>query len=181
MRFGAFSLYLPSLLSPEAELVGAAYAELARPGWRPEPGALTALPHPAPPPEALSLRGLRAVGGLAAPIAELERLDARARAALPEGAGAVELTPALLADLKWRPEDAEHVLRALGFVRVRKGEGDDRPLWRRRMGPAKREPSGLAATPFAALAALAKPLPQAERRARRGKARRRIAAGRGAP
>ena len=35
VRFGAFSLYLPSLLSPEAELVGAAYAELARPGWRP--------------------------------------------------------------------------------------------------------------------------------------------------
>ena len=102
VRFGAFSLYLPSLLAPEAELVGAAYAELARPGWRPEPGALTALPHPAPPPEALSLRGLRAVGGLAAPIAELERLDALARAALPEGAGAVELTPALLADLKWR-------------------------------------------------------------------------------
>ena len=41
VRFGAFSLYLPSLLTPEAELVGAAYAELARPGWRPEPGALT--------------------------------------------------------------------------------------------------------------------------------------------
>ena len=160
VRFGAFSLYLPSLLAPEAELVGAAYAELARPGWRPEPGALTALPHPAPLPEALSLRGLRAVGGLAAPIAELERLDALARAALPDGAGAVELTPALLADLRWRPEDAEHVLRALGFVRVRKGESDDRPLWRRRAASAKTKPSGLAATPFAALAALAKPSPR---------------------
>src|SRR5208337_2385380 len=165
VRFGAFSLYLPSLLAPEAELVGAAYAELASPGWRPEPGALTALPHPAPPPEALSLRGLRAVGGLAAPIAELERLDALARAALPEGAGAVELTPALLADLKWSPEDAEHVLRALGFVRVRKGESADRPLWRRRAASAKTEPSGPAATPFAALAALAKPSPRAGRRA----------------
>ena len=104
VRFGAFSLYLPSLLTAEAQLIGAAYAELARPGWRPEPEALTALPHPAPPPEALSLRGLRAVGGLAAPIAELERLDALARAALPDGAGAVDLTPALLADLRWRPE-----------------------------------------------------------------------------
>ena len=142
---------------------------------------MTALPHPAPPPEALSLRGLRAVGGLAAPIAELERLDALARAALPEGAGAVELTPALLADLKWRPEDAERVLRALGFVRVRKGEGADR----RAVAPTPRagedEQAEPAATPFAALAALAKPSPPAERRARRGKARRRIAAGRGAP
>jgi ATP-dependent RNA helicase SUPV3L1/SUV3 len=179
VRFGAFTLYLPSLLSLDAQLVGAAYAELARPGWRPEPRALTPLPHPAPPPEALSLRGLRAVGGLAVPIAELERLDALARAALPEGAGAVELTPALLADLKWRVEDAKHVLRGLSFIRVRKGESP--PLWRRRPASAKTEPSGLAATPFAALAALAKPSHEAGRRARRGKARRRIAAGRGAP
>ena len=82
VRFGAFSLYLPSLLAPEADLVGAAYAELARPGWRPEPGALTALPHPVPPPAALSLRGLRAAGGLVAPIAELERLDALALSGL---------------------------------------------------------------------------------------------------
>jgi len=79
------------------------------------------------------------------------------------------------------PEDAEHVLRALGFVRVRKGESDDRALWRRRAASAKTKPSGLAATPFAALAALTKPSPEAGRRARRGKGRRRIAAGRAAP
>jgi ATP-dependent RNA helicase SUPV3L1/SUV3 len=36
VRFGAFSLYLPSLLTAEAQLIGAAYAELASPGWRPE-------------------------------------------------------------------------------------------------------------------------------------------------
>ena len=180
VRFGAFSLYLPSLLTPEAQLVGAVFAKLARPGWRPDCEALTALPHPAPPPEALSLRGLRAVGGLAAPIADLERLDALARAALPEGAGAVELTPALLADLKWRPEDAEHVLRGLGFARVRKGEGANAPLWRRRRAPAETMQAEPAATPFAALAALAQASPPAARRARRGKARRRVAAGRGA-
>ena len=36
VRFGAFSLYLPSLLAPEAELVGAVMPKLARPGWRPD-------------------------------------------------------------------------------------------------------------------------------------------------
>ncbi len=40
VRFGAFSLYLPSLLTPEAQLVGAAFAELGRPGWRPDAGGL---------------------------------------------------------------------------------------------------------------------------------------------
>jgi ATP-dependent RNA helicase SUPV3L1/SUV3 len=176
VRFGAFSLYLPSLLGAEAQLIGAVYAELARPGWRPDVGALTVLPQPAPPSEALSLRGLRAVGGLAAPIGELERLDALARAALPDGAGAVELTPALLADLKWELEHAERVLRGLGFTRVRKGDGAEGRLWRRRAAPPPSAPAGIAVTPFAALAALAKPNRVAARRARRAKARRRRAA-----
>jgi ATP-dependent RNA helicase SUPV3L1/SUV3 len=181
VRFGAFSLYLPSLLTAEAQLIGAAYAELASPGWRPEPEALTVLPHPAPPPEALSLRGFRAVGGLAAPIAELERLDALARAALPDGAGAVDLTPALLADLRWDLSEAEQVLRGLGFARVRKGEGAAGGLWRRRATPpAATTPAGNAVTPFAALAALAKPNSAAARRARRAKARRRRSAAGGA-
>jgi ATP-dependent RNA helicase SUPV3L1/SUV3 len=180
VRFGAFSLYLPSLLDAEAQLIGAVYAELARAGWRPDVGALTVLPHPAPPSEALSLRGLRSVGGLAAPIAELERLDALARAALPDGAGAVDLTPALLADLRWELEQAERVLRGLGFARVRKGEGVEGGLWRRRAAPAPRAPAGIAVTPFAALAALAAPNRAAARRARRAKARRRRAAGGGA-
>jgi len=177
VRFGAFSLYLPSLLTAEAQLIGAAYAELASPGWRPELEALTVLPHPAPPPEALSLRGFRAVGGLAAPIAELERLDTLARAALPDGAGAVDLTPALLADLRWDLSEAEQVLRALGFARIRKGEGAEGGLWRRRATPAAATtPAGIAVTPFAALAALAKPNSAAARRARRAKARRRRSA-----
>jgi ATP-dependent RNA helicase SUPV3L1/SUV3 len=175
VRFGAFSLYLPSLLTAEAQLIGAAYAELASPGWRPEPEALTVLPHPAPPPEALSLRGFRAVGGLAAPVAELERLDALARAALPDGAGAVDLTPALLADLRWDLSEAEQVLRGLGFARIRKGEGAEGSLWRRRATPAAATLAGNAVTPFAALAALAKPNSSAGRRARRAKARRRTA------
>jgi ATP-dependent RNA helicase SUPV3L1/SUV3 len=180
VRFGAFSLYLPSLLTAEAQLIGAAYAELARPGWRPNATALTPLPHPAPPPEALSFRGLRAVGGLAAPIAELERLDALARAALPDGAGAVDLTPALRADLGWDLNEAEQVLRGLGFARLRKGEAAEGGLWRRRAAPSAATPAGTAVTPFAALAALKRPNSAAARRARRAKARRRRASGRDA-
>ena len=178
VRFGAFSLYLPSLLTAEAQLIGAAYAELASPGWRPEPEALTVLPHPAPPPAALSLRGFRAVGGLPAPIAELERLDALARAALPDGAGAVDLTPALLTDLRW------DLVRPAGSARarlapIRKGEDAEGGLWRRRATPAAATLAGNAVTPFAALAALAKPNSAAARRARRAKARAaRSAAGR---
>jgi ATP-dependent RNA helicase SUPV3L1/SUV3 len=180
VRFGAFSLYLPSLLEPRAQLLALAYAELASGSWRPDPGKLNPLPRPTPRPEALSLRGLRPVGQLAAPIGELERLDALARAAWPEGAGAIDVTDALLAELGWRRDDAHHILRALGFARVREGEGEgvDRAVFRRR---TTSEPStlkaGPAATPFAALAALTKP---AERRTRRRKRRRGPAAGRAA-
>jgi ATP-dependent RNA helicase SUPV3L1/SUV3 len=178
VRFGAFSLYLPTLLSEDAQLIGAVFAELARPGWRPRAGALIPLPHPAPPPQALAWRGFRAVGGLAAPIAELERLDALARAALPDGAGAIDLTPALLAELGWERKEAERVLRGLGLTKVGKGEGDEGALWRRRTAAAPARPSGApaATTPFAALALFRRPNAAAARRARRARARRRRAA-----
>jgi ATP-dependent RNA helicase SUPV3L1/SUV3 len=91
----AFSIYLPALLTPEARVVCAIFAELAHPGWRPPADALSALPQPAPPPEALALHGLRAVARLAAPVEALERLDALARAT-PQGASAVQLTPEVL-------------------------------------------------------------------------------------
>ena len=58
VRFGAFSLYLPALMTPEAQAIGAVFAELAAPRWRPAPDGLTVLPHPAPPPEALEPPGL---------------------------------------------------------------------------------------------------------------------------
>src|SRR4029077_12911567 len=99
VRFGALTLYLPSLLEPEAQVLGFAYAELASSGWRPDARALNPLPRPAPRPQALALRALRRVRQLAAQIAALERLDALARAAWPEGAGAIDVTDALLADL----------------------------------------------------------------------------------
>jgi ATP-dependent RNA helicase SUPV3L1/SUV3 len=182
VRFGAFSLYLPSLLESQAQVLAFAYAELASASWRPDPGSLNPLPGPAPRPQALALRGLRAVGQFAAPIADLERLDALARAAWPEGAGAIDVTEALLADLGWRRDDAHHILRALGFARVREGEGAERAVFRRRAAPDQSTPKPMpVATPFAALAALTKPNSAAKRRARRAKARRNRAAGRAAP
>ena len=179
VRFGAFSLYLPSLLEPEAQVLALAYAELASGSWRPDPSDAQSAAPSAAASRGARLRGLRAVGQLAAPIAELERLDALARAAWPEGAGAIDVTDALLADLGWRRDDAHHILRALGFARVREGEGAERAVFRRRAAasdpPTFKGAPG--ATPFAALAALTKP---AERRTRRRKRRRAQTAGRAA-
>ena len=132
IRFGAFSLYLPGLLAPEARAIGAVFAALAAPRWRPQPDALAVLPHPLPPPEALGLRGLSAVGGLAVPALALERLDALSRAN-PAAAGLVELTPELTTALGWTRGQTEEILRSLGFVRTRKAD-DTRPSqWRRRL------------------------------------------------
>ena len=105
------------------------YAELASPCMAAGPAGAQSVARPLPRPQALRLRGLRAVGQFAAPIAELERLDALARAAWPEGAGAIDVTEALLADLEWRRDDAHHILRALGCARVREGEGAERAVF----------------------------------------------------
>jgi ATP-dependent RNA helicase SUPV3L1/SUV3 len=176
VRFGAFSLYLPALLTPEARELGEVFAELARPGWRPAPDALTGLPHPPPPAEALSLRGLRAVAGMAAPVLALERFDALARAA-SEPVGAVRLTPALLADLGWKTGQAEAILRALDFAPARKADAESN-LWRRRASAAKPPlRDGRAVSPFAALAPLVRPASSPVRRARPKKRRRRAGSG----
>jgi hypothetical protein len=129
-----------------------------------------------PPPEALALRGLRAVGGFAVPAAALERLDALAREADPAAAGAIRATPQLLAELGWKPGQAEPILRGLGFARARsKGGEGEVDLWRRRASPDA-DAAKPVASPFAALAPFAKPA-AARRRARRKSARRRAAAG----
>ena len=39
VRFGAFRLYLPSLLEPQAQVLAFAYAELASGSWRPDDSA----------------------------------------------------------------------------------------------------------------------------------------------
>jgi ATP-dependent RNA helicase SUPV3L1/SUV3 len=129
LRFGAFSLYLPELLAPETRWLRDIFAELALPDWRPDVDGVTVLPTPPPGPQALALRGLRAVGGLAAPVELLERLDAAIRVASDE-TGAFPLTPAIRAEFGASPDLAERLLRGLGFAPTRRGE--DGELWRRR-------------------------------------------------
>ena len=171
VRFGVFSLYLPALLRPEAQVFLAAFAQLAWPGWAPSAQALSPLPRPAPPPAALAYRGLRAVGALTAPVEGLERLAAVIRAA-PHEAGGVRLAPEALAPLGWSAGEIDTLLRALGYAPARKAGEGGAALWRRRRPQA--EPAEAAAapnSPFAALAGLtatsAAPPVAAARRPRR--------------
>jgi ATP-dependent RNA helicase SUPV3L1/SUV3 len=162
VRIGAFSLYLPGLLTPEA----LAFARAIVGGlWRPPGDALSRLPVPSPDARALAARGLRAVGGLAAPVEQLERFDELLRTGFKHGVGAV-LSDQALADLGWTAKEAGLVLRALGYVPTGKTE----PVaWRRRN---ERPPAALAAppvnSPFAALAGF-KAVPPPRRRVRRRK------------
>src|SRR6185369_15087122 len=109
VRIGAFSLCLPALLEPQA----LAFAQaLATGPWTPPVGALSKLPQPTPEPRALAARGLRAVAGLAVPVAQLEQLDEVLRAAFKPGLGMV-LSDQALADLGWSETEASMILRAL--------------------------------------------------------------------
>jgi len=168
VRFGAFSLYLPALLAPEALLFSAAFADLAMPHWRPDPAGLALLPYPAPSPLALSQRGLRAVAGLSAPIEMLERLDALMREG-PVLHGGVALSDAALGALGWTRDEGVAVLRGLAFTPARGSPKQADTVWRRRksarLTPAKAVPAP--ASPFAALARLAPAAQPAPRRKRR--------------
>jgi ATP-dependent RNA helicase SUPV3L1/SUV3 len=168
VRFGAFSLYLPALLTPEALSFSTAFADLAMPHWRPRPDGLSPLPHPAPSPLALSQRGLRAVAGLSAPIERLERLDALMREG-PVRHGGVELTDAALAALGWTREEGVRILRGLAFTPARGSPKQADTLWRRRKSASEAlaKPAPAPASPFAALAALTPIAPPAPRRKRR--------------
>ncbi len=167
VRFGAFSLYLPGLMTAEARAIGEAFADLAAPRFRPATDGLTVLPRPAPPFEALSLRGLAAVAGLAIPVLSLEKFDMLAREAAPQRSGLVELTPALLAAVGWKPGQADQILRGLGFVRVKKADPAEPSLWRRRAlapwSPAPAHPSA-APTPGDTRSSLRPPARKRRRR-----------------
>jgi ATP-dependent RNA helicase SUPV3L1/SUV3 len=142
VHFGAFSLYLPKLWRPEARAFGEIFATIAAPGWRPSLEDLSDLPHPRPPCEALSLRGLREVAGLAAPVLALERLGALARAA-EASHGGLELSSELLASLGWTAPQTEAILRGLGFSRAPSESQETVGVWRRRNdAQGRREPSG---------------------------------------
>ena len=178
VRFGAFSLFLPNLLAPEALSVRLAFAHLAAPDWRPPAEALSPLPDPHPPANALAFRGLRAVAGLAAPVEALEQLDRLIRAAPQTGGGSL-LAPGALDSLGWTHEQAEQILRALGFAPAHKAKAGEARVWRRRRENTAKAPERPAqASPFAALAALT---PQPAPAQRRRKARRRRADAKAAP
>ncbi|HET9160970.1 MAG TPA: helicase-related protein [Caulobacteraceae bacterium] len=151
VRFGAFSLYLPPLLTKEALVFTRAFAAGA------------------PPDRALAAQGLRAVGGWTLPVENLERLDAILHEQPAQHGGS--LLPADAAErLGWPPAQLRGVLKALDYAPVRKPEPGKPSYWRRR----KAEPREAAPTrphsPFAALAALAAP-PARRNRPRRRKAR----------
>lgn len=162
VRIGAFSLFLPGLLVPES----LAFAQaLAGGTWRPPVDALSRLPNPPPSPKALAARGLRAVGGLAVPVVQLERLDERLRAGFKPGVGLV-LADADREALGWTTLEAAMILRALGFTPVSRGEPT---VWRRRGDkPAPVATPPPSNSPFAALAGF-KAAPPRRKRPRRRK------------
>jgi ATP-dependent RNA helicase SUPV3L1/SUV3 len=158
VRFGAFSLFLPSLTQPRARGVAAAFALQAAPDWRPAAEGLVRLPDPPPPAPALGLRGLLAVGALALPADRLEKLDEHLRAGADTGG--VRLTDAARLDLGWSEADARQILRDLGFAPVRKAPALEAVVWRRRRprpAPPMDQPATAPPSPFAVLAALRPP------------------------
>ena len=162
VRIGAFSLFMPGLLAPEALAFAQAMAGGA---WRPPVDSLSRLPTPAPLPRALAARGLRAVGGLAAPVEQLERLDEALREGFKPGVGLV-LTDAAREALGWSALEAAMVLRALGFTPAARGEP---VVWRRRNDkPAPVLAPPPPNSPFAALAGFTA-APARKRRPRRRK------------
>ena len=166
VRFGAFSLFLPALLAPEALAFSGAFSQLAAPSWGAVPNRLSAMPSPPPPPTALAGVGLRAVGGLAAPVEMLERLDEGLRSAPRDRGGAV-LSDEAIEALGWTRAEAERLLRGLGYRRVGKRAP---PAWRRAAVASTKTTSASerASSPFAALAAFT-PRPQRSKRRRRAR------------
>jgi ATP-dependent RNA helicase SUPV3L1/SUV3 len=172
VRIGAYSLYLPALLRSEALSFAQA---LAGGGWSPPLEALSLLPHPPPSAQALSARGLRAVGHLAAPVEQLERLDALLRANPRPGHAVVLPEQAREEELGWSEAEANAILRGLGYAPAGKPVEGELRAWRRQATSTARQapirpPSPH--SPFAALAGLAPPAPPRKRRPRRRSARK---------
>jgi ATP-dependent RNA helicase SUPV3L1/SUV3 len=142
VRFGAFSLFLPSLLQPSAQAFSAAFAAVGASGWT------------------LAGRGLREAAGRTWPVLKLERLDELLRA------GAFQLSDQALEELEWSRRETEQLLRALGHFTARKAREGELAVWRRRAAPtpAVAPKPANPASPFAALAELAAAPPRRRRR-----------------
>jgi ATP-dependent RNA helicase SUPV3L1/SUV3 len=171
VRFGAFSLFLPGMLKPDALAIAPALAASNSRAWTPPLDRPSSLPQPPPDDAALAARGLRAVGVLAAPVLQLEALDALVRAAPRKGGGA-QLPLDAMASSGWSPDDLSAILRGLGFAPTAKPKPAEPAAWRLRREPAPRTPAAPAsdASPFAALVALTAP-PAKRRRPRRRRPR----------
>jgi ATP-dependent RNA helicase SUPV3L1/SUV3 len=171
VRFGAFSVYLPSLLRADARDFSSAFNGQPGRTWRPPIGRISPLPVPPPSPRDLSARGLRAIGALAAPVEALEKLDMLLRAAPRRGGGSA-LTDQSLQELGWTQGEAFAVMRALDFTPVAKSKPGEAVAWRRRRS-IEPQPTVAAPTtsPFAALAVL-KDQPPPVRRSRKPRRRR---------
>lgn len=169
VRLGAFSLFMPALLKPQARALAQALAAREAQAWTPAADRPTPLPQGVPL-RALSARGLLPVGGLAVPVEQLERLDELMRAG-PKAGGGIVLSDQAREELGWSQTEAKQILRGLGFAPAQKPKDGEAMAWRRRAEkrpePAARAPAN---SPFAALAALqAKPVPPRRRRPRRKK------------
>ena len=170
VRLGAFSIYLPGLLKPQARALTQVLARGEAADWRPSIDAIGRLPEPRPGARALSAYGLRAVGEYAVPVEQLERLDELLRAGARQGGG-VLLSDQAREELGWSPAEAHAILRGLGFAPANRPMAGEPISWRRRgerpqaAGPkAMQRPH----SPFAALAALqTSPVPPPARRPRR--------------
>ena len=117
---------------------------------------------------ALAAYGLLAVGGLAVPVEQLERLDELLRAA-PKHSGGVLFSDQAREALGWSEAEARQILRGLGFAPATRPKEGVPMAWRRRSEkPALQVARPAPNSPFAALAALqARPSPPARRPRRR--------------
>jgi ATP-dependent RNA helicase SUPV3L1/SUV3 len=164
VALGAFALFLPELAGP-ARGFARAFALAAMPDWAPAEGQLVALPSPRPNDRALSLRGLAAVGRLAAPVEQLQRLDELLRSAAKQGEG-ILFSDQAREELGWSDADARGVLRALGYSQVGRPPSQ---VWKKRAESRSERAPRVApgSSPFAALAALTPPARRRRRRAPR--------------
>jgi ATP-dependent RNA helicase SUPV3L1/SUV3 len=166
VRLGAFCVYMPGLLRPEARTLTQALAARETPGWRPAADRPSRLPAEPPSPPTLAAFGLRAVRGLAVPVEQLERLDELLRAGVKQGGGVV-FSDQAREELGWTADEAREILKGLGFAAVKRtGEAT---AWRRRAQrdfAIEHRPITAPHSPFAALAAL-KGEPAPARRPRR--------------
>ncbi len=165
VRFAAFSVHMPGLLSDPAREFTLSFE---RGEWTPPLDRPSRAPDPPPAAAALGVRGLIAAGPFLVPLEQLERLDAHLRAQDPV-AGAAVLTEAAVLDLGWEAGQARAIMKGLGFVSARNTDPGQPSLWRMKRDRAALE-AGVApvnpASPFAALAGL-NAVPVAGKRKRR--------------